>query len=132
MLTAEHGQQQLGATPTAFVQRLAHRRQPGERGDLDVVEADHRQVVGNAQAGVGRRFQDTQRLEVGGGEDRGRTLVEAKQRARGLPRLLAPLRPREDVLGPEPDACSNERALVAARCGRASTRGGRGRTACRR
>ena len=53
---------------------LADRRQrrDRERGDVDVVEADDRELVGDDDPGLERRLQQADRDRVGGGEDRRR------------------------------------------------------------
>jgi hypothetical protein len=50
----------------ALEERLPDRRQPCVRRDLDVVEADHREVAGNLEPESPRAFQDAKRLDVAG------------------------------------------------------------------
>ena len=47
---AEHLQKQFAATAAALEQRLAHGRQPDVRRDVDVVEADDRQLLRHSDA----------------------------------------------------------------------------------
>ena len=73
-------EQQLGAHRAADLQRLCDRGQARVAGQLDVVEADHRQLLGHPHAsGVRAAIDHGERLQVGGGEDRGRRVGERQQ-----------------------------------------------------
>ena len=65
------------AAPAATPEEpLADGCQPGVRGDLDVVEPDHRQLPGHVDSEAARRFEHAESLDVRGGEHRSRRLRE--------------------------------------------------------
>ena len=53
----ERLEEQFGAPPTAFEELLADRRQPDVRGDLDVVEPDHRELLRHVDPQTARSFE---------------------------------------------------------------------------
>ena len=111
---AEHLQEELGPATPALEQRLAHGRQPDVGCDLDVVEADDRELLRHAHAEDARCLEHAEGLRVGRGEDRRRTLGEPQQVDRGAARNVVARRPFAHVLRPQIDAGVRERVLVAA------------------
>ena len=97
---ARSREQQLGTTPPGLEELLADGREPDVVGDLDVVVADDRQVVGDAQARLVRGADDAQGLRVAGGEDGGRTLGGRRAVGGQLARLVAAVRSERDQVGP--------------------------------
>ena len=97
-------EEQLGTPVAALEEPLADGGQPCVRRDLDVVEADHRQLLGHVDPEVARRFEHAERLDVRGGEHGSRRIREPKQLARDAPRDVTALRSLPDVLGPDRDA----------------------------
>ena len=61
-VTAQHAEEQLGSAQAALEERLANRREPGVRGDLDVVESDHGEIPGHVHTERVRGFEDAERL----------------------------------------------------------------------
>ena len=81
-------QQQLGADASGVQQLLANGRQSDVVGCLDVVIADHGEVVGNAQAELMGRGDDTEGLGIAGREDRARPFGAGQDPACQLPGLV--------------------------------------------
>ena len=70
---------------------------PTTDGHLDVVEADHREVLRHPQPELERRLEDADRLHVGGREDGGRRVLADQQVARERAASLAAVRPERLV-----------------------------------
>src|SRR3954467_9200305 len=69
--TLERLQQQPCAAHAALLERLRDRSEPDVAGHLDVVEADHRQLVRHPHPGGLGGLQDAEGLQIGRGDDRG-------------------------------------------------------------
>ena len=148
---AQRRQQPLHRAPAAVGERLADRREPDVRRELQVVEADDGEVAGHVEALLARRLQHAERLRVGRGEDRGRRIGERQQlarepvgdrapvraeplqpardrHARGVERLPVPSRRRSLETKPRPGPSGRRRRPRA----RARARAGAGSRSCRR
>ena len=86
LLTARHGEDQLGGCDRHLEERLADRRQrrPDPAGDRQVVEADDTQVLRDVESGLARGLVDAERLEVVARDDRGRAIRRGRSSARPL------------------------------------------------
>ena len=109
---ADLSQEQLGTEAPRVEELLAHGREADVLGDLDVVVAHDRQVVGHAQAKLVGGADDAQRLRVAGGEDRGRAVVAEQQARRELPSLVAAVGAERHEVRPRGRPGSLERLLV--------------------
>src|SRR5687768_2233953 len=69
--TLERVEQVTRPEVAAVEQRLANGGEPGVRRELDVVEADDRQILGHTDTTDPRRLEDARSLDVGCSEDRG-------------------------------------------------------------
>ncbi len=69
----------LRPTLTRRLQRLAHGGQAAVGGDVDVVVADDRHIARHRPAGESGRLEDTDRLYVGGRDDRRRRVGHGEQ-----------------------------------------------------
>ena len=112
------GEQDLGAASSGLEQLLAHGRQPDVVGRLDVVVADHREVVGNVQPELPGGGDDAERLRVAGGEDGGRPAVAGEHAASQVAGLVAAVGTVTNPLGRDPHTGRGEliaRARLAVR-----------------
>ena len=98
-------------------------RRMGERRLRDVVESDHRQVVGHREAEFGGGAHGLDRRQVVGGEDRGRPIGEREQVAGGRlgGRLVKP--PSSTSSGSNAMPASSSAGAVALLAAVAPTRG---------
>src|SRR5947207_7699244 len=79
-LTArQRPQEELCSAATALEQRLPHGGEADVRGDLDVVEADHGQLLWSADPKCARRLDRTDGLRVRCSEDRCRAFGQREQ-----------------------------------------------------
>ena len=99
----------------ALFERLAHRGQAEIGSDLDVVEADHRQLSGNRDSERPRRLENADRLGVGRGEDRRGAIRQGKKFGRDRTCDVGQTRSLPDVVLAQLDPRRGQGALVAAR-----------------
>jgi hypothetical protein len=78
-IAAEGLEQQGGGEPAALEKGLADRGEPDVGRQLDVVEADDAELVRDADAERAGGLDDTEGLDVGGGEDGGRRVRVAEE-----------------------------------------------------
>ena len=83
-MPGEAAQQQPPGDLALLSERLANGRQPGDRGRERVVEADHRQVSGDGEAGLPRRLADADPELVAHAEDRRRARAAGQQAQTGV------------------------------------------------
>ena len=107
----EHAEERGGRGTSQVVVREPHRRERRLEvlGELHVVEADHREVIGDAQA-VGRRhLVDIERQEVRVADDGGGPLVQLQQPLRSdLAVFVEDARHGRHQLAPDADAMAVE------------------------
>ena len=106
-------QQPLEAAAAALVERLGDRGEADVRGHLEVVEAHQRQVAGHLEPLGASRFEHSERLRVGRGEDRRRRLGQGDELARQPVRDAAAVRPEALQLVAEREPRRRERLAIA-------------------
>src|SRR5581483_8208100 len=87
---------------------------PDVRRDVDVVEADHRQLLRHTDAERPRGLERSERLRVGRGEDRSRTLRQRQQLGGDSPCDVEQTCALADVVGPNLDPGALQCTLVPA------------------
>ena len=76
---AERLHDEVGDAPAGALQRLAHGGDPHQRGEVDVVVADHGDVAGDLPSEHLGGLHHPDALHVGRGDDRRRWVVEREQ-----------------------------------------------------
>ena len=112
----DQANQDLDGVEAHLLDRLLDRRQRrlAERGLGDVVEPDHREIVGHREAERRRHGHRGDRRHVVGGEDRGRTVVPLEHLPRGLLRRVDLVAADADERRVDLDPRPLERSAVAA------------------
>ncbi len=113
VVVAQRGDEALDRPPAALLERLVDGREPHVGRDLEIVEADDREVLGHVEALGPGRLEHAEGLGVRRGEDRRRRLLEREQLARQPVRHEPAVRAVALQLAPDRDARLLERAPVA-------------------
>src|SRR6185436_11905202 len=105
---ADLREQDLRAAPAGGEQLLAHGRQTDVVRRLDVVIADHREILGNLDAELPGSSDDTEGLGIAGREDRGRARASGEHRSGEITGLVASVRPMTHPVRRDHDASLDE------------------------
>ena len=95
----DHAQNQLGPVCPALEERLAHRGQTKVLGDVNIIEADNREVRWHREAKVTGGLKDAQRLGVTCRKDRRRRFSQQQHFACQHAGLVAPVKAKALVRG---------------------------------